>query len=49
MSLLDNAKMPSLKDKITAQAEQIAETVREKEEKNDEMEAKIIKKASKKK
>lgn len=49
MSLLDTAKMPSLKDKINAQAEQKAEEVREKEERKDEDEARIIKKASKKK
>lgn len=46
MSLLD-AKMPSLKDKIQAQAEE-AEKLREKKEKEDEESAKIIKKKSNK-
>lgn len=47
MSLLKEAKMPSLKDKHEAQA-QAAERVREKAEKKDVKEAKIIKKKSSK-
>lgn len=47
MSLLNDAKLPSLKDKIEAQARE-AELVREKAEKKDVERAKIIKKASRK-
>lgn len=47
MSLLDQAKMPSLKDKIAAQAAE-AEKVREQEEKKDAKEAVIIKKRARK-
>lgn len=49
MSLsLNNARMPRLSDKIDAQAE-AAEKLREKLEKKDVEDTKIIKKASKKK
>lgn len=44
---LSNAKMPTLKDKLEAQAT-AAETVREKAEKKDTVLAKIIKKRARK-
>ena len=48
---LQHAKMPSLKDKIRAQAEadaKKAEEVREKKEREDEEEDKVIKKSARK-
>lgn len=47
MSLLHDAKMPSLKDKLREQAEE-AEKEFEKKEKKEEKEKLIIKKSSKK-